>query len=163
MPRYGHLTSYTTLAQTKKDIKETFRKWPEIEQYDIKMSLVEAEVIFWANGHPTSLKCDRFYDVETNLRAIYLVLEPTRLAAQRGILQELAAAAVALLPAGNPKRPPHEVLGIAENADIDIAEAVHRTLAKRHHPDVGGSNEKMQEINDALEEFKLARSTGKAT
>lgn len=36
------------------------------------------------------------------------------------------------------QRDPYEVLGVRPDADLEIIEAAHRALAKRHHPDVGG-------------------------
>lgn len=153
----GHMRTTTSTAQTKRDIGDTFRKWG-VRDYDIRLGLRDAEVLWTINDRPQRFTCSRFADAGINLRAIYLALDATRLAAQRGILEELAAVAVAMLPAGRIKRPPHEVLGIAPGADIDIAEAAYRVKAKRAHPDHGGSDRDMQELNEALEEFKRAAS-----
>jgi hypothetical protein len=154
--------AYVSEARTRRDIKECFQKWG-IQDYSVggeAGSKVKplAFVRFSINGNEQTIRCERAWEYGANLRAIYRLLESLRMAAHYGIMEELATAAAAMLPAGKPKRPAHEVLGIAENMDVEFAEAAHRTLAKRHHPDVGGSNEKMQEINDALAEFKAARA-----
>jgi hypothetical protein len=44
------------------------------------------------------------------------------------------------------------VLGLPPNASIDDVDAARRTLAKRAHPDVGGSVDAMQRINAAADE-----------
>ncbi|KKK64069.1 hypothetical protein LCGC14_2987930, partial [marine sediment metagenome] len=100
------------------------------------------------------LACERFSDAGTNLRALYLTLESTRLAAQRGILKELAAIATALLGPGVMKRPAHEVLGIAESSPLAVAEAAYRMFAKERHPDHGGSDAAMKELNEAIEWYR---------
>ncbi len=152
--RFGDLRTSTTVAQTKKDVKDTFRKWPEVQGYDIRMGLQDAEILFTVNGRQQRLACERFSDAGTNLRALYLTLEATRKAAQRGILKELAAIATALLGPGVMKRPAHEVLGIAESSPVEVAEAVYRMKAKQVHPDHGGSDAAMTELNEAIETYR---------
>lgn len=46
---------------------------------------------------------------------------------------------------------PYELLGVATDADADAILEARRTLAKRRHPDAGGSVEAMQELNLAVE------------
>jgi hypothetical protein len=41
------------------------------------------------------------------------------------------------------------VLYLAPGAPLEVIQAVYRTLAKLHHPDIGGSTETMAEINEA--------------
>ncbi len=153
MAVYGNLITSASAPRTKRDIAETFKKWG-ISHYDVQLSLREAAVMFSINGRDQVFRCDRFDDAETNLRAIYLTLEPTRLAAQRGILEELASLAVAMLPAGKFSRPAWEVLGISQDSQLDVAETVWRMKAKTSHPDKGGTEEQMTELNEALDWFK---------
>lgn len=46
---------------------------------------------------------------------------------------------------------PHRILFIAVDAPIEIVKAAYRELAKVYHPDVGGSEEAMRELNEAYE------------
>ncbi len=46
----------------------------------------------------------------------------------------------------------HEVLEVAPDASREAIQAAYRRLAKLHHPDHGGSTEKMAEINAARDE-----------
>jgi hypothetical protein len=45
-------------------------------------------------------------------------------------------------------------LCIAPHASVAIAEAAFKTLAKQHHPDVGGDTAIFQQLNAALATFK---------
>jgi molecular chaperone DnaJ len=45
----------------------------------------------------------------------------------------------------------YEVLGIPKNASADEVKKAFRRLARKHHPDAGGSEEKFKEINGAYE------------
>lgn len=46
---------------------------------------------------------------------------------------------------------PYEVLGVRREADATSIRAAYRQLARAHHPDRGGSDERMGEINAAYE------------
>lgn len=47
------------------------------------------------------------------------------------------------------------VLHLLPNAPWPVCQAVYKALVKMHHPDSGGSNEKMAEINGAFDRIKL--------
>ena len=44
-------------------------------------------------------------------------------------------------------RDPYDVLGVKRGASLDEVKAAFRQAAKRCHPDLGGSNEAMTELN----------------
>ena len=46
-----------------------------------------------------------------------------------------------------------ELLDLAGTLTFDLLKAAYRKAAKKHHPDVGGSNEAMKEVNSAYQEF----------
>jgi hypothetical protein len=62
-------------------------------------------------------------------------------------------------PPPRPRRPagpdPRVVLGFAAGQKVTVAEvkARHRELARKHHPDRGGSVSKMQEVNAAVDQI----------
>jgi hypothetical protein len=62
-------------------------------------------------------------------------------------------------PPPRPKKPPGPdpriVLGFAAGQKVTVAEvkARHRELARRHHPDRGGSVARMQEVNAAVDQL----------
>jgi curved DNA-binding protein CbpA len=45
-------------------------------------------------------------------------------------------------------------LFLLPNAPTDVITAVFRVLAKKYHPDMGGSTEQMQRLNAAMEVIK---------
>lgn len=54
------------------------------------------------------------------------------------------------------RRPWHEVLGVRPDATLAQRQKAYRSLAMQYHPDrKGGSNEKMQELNQAKKEAGL--------
>src|SRR5262245_40962199 len=80
------------------------------------------------------------------------------------VLQALGAIGVNVVDKRPPVTPPtavapalHEAcrrLCIVPEAPVEVAEAAYKALARLHHPDVGGSTEMMQELNDAIQTFK---------
>lgn len=46
---------------------------------------------------------------------------------------------------------PYEVLGVSTDATQEDIKAAHRKLSRKHHPDRGGDNELMQQINQAYD------------
>ena len=93
---------------------------------------------------------------QDNLRALYLGLEAMRMNEQRGI-SEIVREMYLQLPAPAKKHDPYEVLGIRPDAPLEVAESVYRVLAKSRHPDAGGSEVAMTELNEALAAIKEAR------
>lgn len=45
-----------------------------------------------------------------------------------------------------------EVLGVTPDADADAVKAAYRSLARTRHPDMGGTNDAMAELNDARDQ-----------
>ena len=49
---------------------------------------------------------------------------------------------------------PFEILGLPDNADIEMVNRRWKELALVHHPDVGGDSEKFQELREAYVEAR---------
>jgi hypothetical protein len=103
--------------------------------------------------------CDRWDKVEDNIQAIRKTIEALRGIARWGTGDMLQAAftGFAALPppiVAGMKRPWREVLGFPPEAVItaSMVSARYRKLASDHHPDKGGSGEKMAELNAARDE-----------
>ena len=45
----------------------------------------------------------------------------------------------------------YDILGVKKDASEDDIKRAFRRLARKHHPDAGGSEEKFKEINEAYE------------
>jgi hypothetical protein len=103
-----------------------------------------------------------------NLRLIVVALEVVRLAEVRGVHKLLAllyrqmypVEASQPLPAQTPpggsrQIPPHyAILHLDPSAPLEVAEAAYRALARKTHPDAGGSTEQMQRLNAAIERIR---------
>jgi curved DNA-binding protein CbpA len=76
-----------------------------------------------------------------------------RLAEARGSLDAMRETFMAL-PAPARVRDPWEVLGIRPDAPLAIAEAAYREATKTAHPDRGGTDEAMAELNAAIEKVR---------
>lgn len=114
-------------------------------------------VWFRRKGTLLCIACDRFNTWWKNCRAIALVIEGRRREERYGTDAMIESAWSAFEVKELPYRKPWwEVLGIAENTPIEVAEAVYRTLAKKNHPDVGGSHERMADLNAAIEDARSA-------
>lgn len=93
---------------------------------------------------------DRFSEVAANVQAIHHIIEARRTELRYGglaIVRQTFRAFVAL-PAPASKAW-WEILGVRESAPLDQIEASYRKLAKERHPDAGGSDAMMAELNEA--------------
>lgn len=52
------------------------------------------------------------------------------------------------------KKNPYTILGLKQGASKDQIKKAYRVLARKHHPDAGGSHETFQEIQQAYEQIK---------
>lgn len=110
-----------------------------------------------------AIPCDRWNTVAGNLRAIAKTIEAMRGMERWGAKHMIRAMFQGFTAIRGPgPRPWREVLGLAEQAVVSpaLVKQRMRELARVHHPDVGGSEAHMAEINaaasSALED--LARS-----
>lgn len=123
---------------------------------------------FWfkrkKDGPWLCIACDKFDTVGGNLRAIQLIIEGRRREERYGTTAMIESAwsafEVKSLPA-TLTEPWHIVLGVAADCPVEVAEAAYRTLAKKAHPDVGGSQAAMARLNHAVEEARTTARQGK--
>lgn len=105
------------------------------------------------------IACDHWDRVRDNVKAIAKTIEALRGIERWGSTEIMrrAFSAFKALPAGDElRRPWWEVLGVAPGARLDSARAAFRRLAHEHHPDVGGSHERMAELTAAFAEAEKA-------
>jgi DnaJ-domain-containing protein 1 len=48
----------------------------------------------------------------------------------------------------------YAILGVTQTAPLEVIEAAYKALARKYHPDMGGSNAAMQRINHAYDEVR---------
>jgi hypothetical protein len=107
-------------------------------------------VYFTWDNIPICIAVDRYKTPWENLTAIFHVIEARRTELRHGTL-ELVRASLrgfhALPPPGD--RPWRDVLGIKGPATRELVLDVYRRLAIERHPDRGGSDRMMAELNAA--------------
>lgn len=105
-------------------------------------------VYFELKGQQKVFACDTFTSVKANLRAIGLTIAALRSIELYGatVMLDRALHAFDALPA--PKSC-WEILELPPGSAADAIERAFKELAFKHHPDRGGSNAKMAEINGA--------------
>lgn len=111
-----------------------------------------AAVYFTRKGQPFCFACDRWLTVEENLWAICLTVEALRQLERTGVSDMLERAFTGFLSLPSPAPTTWwSVLGVQQNATPEQIKTAYRSLAKKHHPDSGGSNEAFKQIQDAYE------------
>jgi hypothetical protein len=115
-----------------------------------------AAVYFALKGKPRTLACDRWLRVADNIAAIAAHIEAIRAVDRYGVgtLEQAFAGYAALPPAADC----WAVLGIAPNAGLEEIEMAFRALARRAHPDAGGSHDAMARLTAAREQARKARA-----
>lgn len=108
---------------------------------------------FQLKGRPVVMPCDTYTEVAQNIAALAAHIEATRAIARHGVasIEAMFTGFMAIRAPG--PRPWREVLGMASDArpTREVIEARRRHLAQKHHPDVGGSEALMAEINAAVD------------
>lgn len=109
---------------------------------------------FQLKGKPHCLPCDTFSRVADNIAALAAHIEASRKIERIGVA-DVAEVFVgfAALPA-----PKHwsEILGVSRSATRTEINEAYRELAKKRHPDRGGSQELMAELNSARDAAERA-------
>jgi hypothetical protein len=106
------------------------------------------------DGLQVCIAVDRYPAVEDNLQAIHHILEARRTELRHGGLNIVRATFTGFQalpsPAGQRKRTWRDVLELnAGPVTKDQVEAAYRLAAKKAHPDKGGSDDAMAELNRA--------------
>lgn len=117
-----------------------------------------AAVYFKLKGKDCVLACDKWNRVECNLWAIAKHIDALRGQERWGVgTLDQAFAGYAALPPPSGSRDWWSVLGVDRAASMDVIKGAYRDLARALHPDQGGSNNQMAELNGALATAKFEK------
>jgi len=107
-------------------------------------------VYFTLRDRPLVMARDAFVSIAGNMRSLTLAVEAMRQLERHGgsTMMERAFAGFAALPAPGQRKPWRQVFGVDPEWTGDIA-ALYREKAKARHPDAGGSDTLMAELNVA--------------
>ena len=157
------ITTMKTWAQTEEEIERCFGRW-RVRDFEVNKNVLGSRtrtaiydkteravsVRFVKAGKTVTLTVDSQSRPVDNLRALYLCLEDMRMLEVRGLADTVQSAYKQLAsPTG--ERDPYETLGLRPGASREDIEAMYRARAKLVHPDHGGSDEAMAELNAARE------------
>lgn len=108
-------------------------------------------VYFQLAGHPHCLPSDAYARVADNIAALAAHIEATRAIERHGVasVREMFAGFVAL--PSSAERTWWQVLGVEPDASRAEVESAFRAAARERHPDRGGSDAMMSELNRARE------------
>jgi len=118
---------------------------------------------FTRKGQEIAIACDKYYQVNDNLRAIGLSLGAIRGMERWGTeeMVDRAFTGFAALPPSiitpppdREKRPWWVVLGVDRDADAPTVKQGYRRAQATAHPDAGGSSLDFQEVQAAYDEWK---------
>ena len=114
-------------------------------------------VYFFRRGKHMAFACDRWDKIEDNIRAVAKTIEAVRGIDRWGAseMMERAFTAFEALP---PPRSCWDILGIRPGASEADISAAYRAKARSAHPDAGGSETAMSELNRARDEALRGRS-----
>lgn len=114
--------------------------------------------LYWTDraGNERVMPCDRWTLLRDNIHAIGMCYESIRRMERTGASEIVARVmeGFRLLPEGRREVPWWEVLELPSNATRAQIETRYIELARKHHPDHGGTAERMAQINVAYAEAK---------
>lgn len=107
-------------------------------------------IYFSVDGEPRVMACDRFTTAEPNMRSIALAIDALRQLERHGggVMMKRAFAGFTALPAPGTV-PWWSTLQVPQTASRAEIEAAFRRLARERHPDQGGSDAMMADLNAA--------------
>lgn len=116
--------------------------------------------VYWQEwtGERRVIAIDQYTKVADNLAAIAATLDAMRAIERHGgaAILERAFTGFVALPAPGTAHEWWEVLGVPRTASIDEARAAYRRAASEAHPDRGGTDARMAEVNRAWEQAQEA-------
>ena len=159
----------TTLPSALKNVQDSLRMFAadsgkKLENLVISSNVTlgvqkpsDAGVAVWFvwDGLSVCIAVDRYKSVESNLQAIHHIIEARRVELRHGTLALVRATFAGFkalpAPAGKDWQAVLELQTLLTPSRDDVEKA-YRRLASLRHPDKGGSNEAMAELNRARDE-----------
>lgn len=106
-------------------------------------------IYFQLKARPMAMACDRFDNAAANMRSLGLAIEAMRQLERHGGGTMMERAFTGFVAIEAPGKSWWDILEVRPDASRDAIEANFRRLARDRHPDAGGSNAAMAELNEA--------------
>lgn len=134
----------------------------KVDEYGLVESRVRDEgiaVYFQYQNKPLVMCCDRYDKAPANLRSLTLAIQAMRQLERHGggTMMDRAFSGFLAITGPSWQKPWREVFGLKADwcGDIKDVTDLYKIKARARHPDMGGSDGLMAELNVALEEAKL--------
>jgi hypothetical protein len=164
----------TSLPQALKNVRDSLKRFGEdsgraVSEVSITSNYTLGDekpadpgiaVWFLWDGEQRCIAVDRYSKPEANLQAVHHVIEARRTEIRHGTLALVRATMKGFslaLPAPG-KKSWWEVLGVQQSTPMIDIEAAYRRLAAEHHPDKGGSDAMMADLNAARDAARKERA-----
>lgn len=115
-------------------------------------------VVRWSmDDEQFAVACDAYSRLRDNVRTLDMYIREKRKMEQRPVETGESEFANARLPSGDDSdsviasEPPHDVLGVARDADPEEVRKAFRQKARTLHPDQGGSEQEFKRVREARE------------
>jgi hypothetical protein len=145
------------------DLTYTMENWSGITNWDVSnpkgaysqrsiQSDEEKTVVltFTKNGKVVRLEMAQQKSAKDNLRVLYIAVDAMRMNDRRGI-GEVVENAYKQLASPTGFIDPYQVFGLQKGLPLAVYEAMYKDLAKKAHPDTGGSAEEFKKLNEAMD------------
>lgn len=143
-----------------------------LEERTVSLSMVWRDSsTFPAVARQMRLSVTREETALANLEVLAKAVEWIRMAHVRGVHSPIVKMLRQLYPEPRPAPPPpppprervrpagpYDVLHVAGDAPLEVAEAAYRALVKAAHPDAGGHHTTMVALNAAIERIRAAHA-----
>lgn len=118
-------------------------------------------VYFTYNKEQKVIACDAWDSFEVNLRALWKTVEDMRALERNGCSQIISQIFTGFkaLPEESSAEQWWQTLGVERTAGTQDIITAYRTLAKRHHPDAGGSADMFSRVNEAYQQGMKQKSS----
>lgn len=160
------ITTQKSWSYTQNQLADEFQHWG-VKDWDtnyprgarsesFSQSLEDRTVIlkYTKNGQNFVLSMGKQARAVENLRVLYIAINAIRMNERRGIGEIMANIYLQISSGSSAEKSPYEVLGLQQGLPISVYESMYKELVKKSHPDVGGSEEKMMELNKAIEKIR---------
>ncbi len=166
-----------TTDQTRREIRDTFRKW-DIDPSEFEIVWEEeresgriirrpgATVRYYRAGTWQLVSCFAFYTRQENLRQCFLLLDRLRIAEQHGVQYQGLTHTTDLSTATNTESSKKEslldaydILGVSPDDPLDLIKSIYQRKSLHYHPDKGGDPNKFKRLTKAFELIMKSRGT----
>lgn len=160
------ITTQKSWSTTQNDLAREFEAWgvkewatdypkgARMEGFNQDIITRTVNLTYVKNGRTVTLSMGKQARALENLRVLYIAINAIRMNERRGIGELMSSVYLQLEEGASHEKSPYEKLGLQEGLPLSVYEAMYKDLAKFAHPDAGGSEWEMTELNGAINKIR---------